>query len=57
MNKSDFIIGLSILISLTILLYLFTSFEITIMFLIVDMSVGISYQFDKIYRLLNKEEK
>ena len=57
MNKSDFIIGLLVLVFLTVVLYLFTSFEITIMFLIVDMSVGISYQFDKIYRLLNKEEK
>lgn len=55
MNKLDLIIGLIILITMTVLLYIFTSFEITIIFLIVDMSVGISYQFDKIYRLLKKE--
>ena len=57
MSKIDFIAGLIILVFLTVLLYIFTSFEITIIFLIVDMSVGISYQFDKIYRLLNKEMK
>ena len=56
MNKLDFVLGLALLVALTVLLYLYTSFEITIMFLIVDMSVGISYQFDRIYRLLNKEE-
>ena len=56
MNALNFIIGLVILITTTVLIYLYAGFEITIIFLILDMSVGISYQFDKIYRLLKKEE-
>jgi|LGOV01.1.fsa_nt_gb hypothetical protein len=56
MGKGNFVIGLLFLITVTVLLYIFTSFEVTIIFLIIDMSVGISYQFDKIYRLLKKGE-
>lgn len=52
MKKLDFTIGLIFLIVLTIIIYNVFGFEITIIFLIIDLSVGVSYQFSKLNKFI-----
>ena len=47
--------GLAFLVILTGVIYYFFGFEITIIFLVIDMSVGISYEHMQIIELLRKE--
>lgn len=53
MKKENFAIGLLVLILLTIIIYNWLGFEITLIFLITDLSVGISYQFAKINKFID----
>ena len=55
MKKLDFTIGLIFLIVLTVIVYNVFGFEITLIYLIIDMSVGISYQFAKLNKSHEKD--
>lgn len=57
MKKLDFTIGLIFLIVLTVIVYNVFGFEITLIYLIIDMSVGISYQFAKLNKFIEEEQK
>jgi hypothetical protein len=57
MNATSFIVTIIILVGITVFIYTSFGFEITIIFLIIDFSVGVSYSFDKLQKLIKEESQ